>query len=62
MKAAWDPDDTARAVQAWEDGGYRARIAGSAAQPPERVAEAVVFAVTRPEGSMVDIMYVRAQS
>ena len=62
FSARWDPDIKARARELWEAGGYLARIAGQVAQPPERIAEAVVFVLTRPPGSMIDVVSVRAHS
>ncbi|ROO88015.1 NADP-dependent 3-hydroxy acid dehydrogenase YdfG [Actinocorallia herbida] len=60
FKDAWDPERLRRAVLAWEEGGFRARVSGSAAQPPERVAEAVLFAVTREGGSVIGELSVRS--
>jgi meso-butanediol dehydrogenase/(S,S)-butanediol dehydrogenase/diacetyl reductase len=62
FSAHWDPDAKAKAVEAWEAGGYLARVAGHEPQPPERIAEAIIFLITRPQGSMVDVISVRAQA
>ena len=62
FRAHWDPDAAARAEQDWIAGGFRGRISAAVPQPPERIAEAVLFAVTRPEGSMIDVVNVRACS
>jgi NAD(P)-dependent dehydrogenase (short-subunit alcohol dehydrogenase family) len=60
FKDDWDPDELAEALRAWTEGGFRARVSGMAPQPPERVAEAVLFALTRPPGSVTDEMSLRS--
>jgi NAD(P)-dependent dehydrogenase (short-subunit alcohol dehydrogenase family) len=60
FKDDWDPERREAAIRAWTEGGFRARVSGAAPQPPERVAEAVLFAVTRPPGSVTDELSVRS--
>lgn len=56
----WPVDVQRQAAAEWDRLGYRARVSGTAPQPPERVAEAVVFVLTRPEGTVVDRLSVRS--
>jgi NAD(P)-dependent dehydrogenase (short-subunit alcohol dehydrogenase family) len=56
----WDPELRAAATERWEREGYLTRVAGHAPQEPEDVAEAVLFAVTRPPRTMVDVIWSRA--
>ena len=56
----WDPDIGAAASAAWERGGYLARVAGRTPQEPADVAEALLFALTRPARSMTDVIWSRA--
>jgi len=59
----WDADRRAEAEGAWEALGYKQRVSGGpVGQPAERVAEALVYAVTRPRGSVVGEITVRAHS
>jgi NAD(P)-dependent dehydrogenase (short-subunit alcohol dehydrogenase family) len=60
FKDDWEPERLAAALRAWTAGGFRARVSGAAPQPPERVAEAVIFALTRPGGSITDELSVRS--
>jgi NAD(P)-dependent dehydrogenase (short-subunit alcohol dehydrogenase family) len=60
--AAWPADKLRQAQQAWDDLGFRERTSGDAPQPAERVAEAVVFVVSRPAGTMIDRLSVRAHA
>jgi NAD(P)-dependent dehydrogenase (short-subunit alcohol dehydrogenase family) len=55
------PGDAERAFPVWEEDGYLTRVAG-AAHPIEAdwVADALVYAVTRPRGMMLDVLHVRA--
>lgn len=62
FSAHWDPDLKAKVREDWEQGGYLGRIAGRAPQPPDRIAEAVLFVLTRPSGSIIDVISVRAHS
>jgi NADP-dependent 3-hydroxy acid dehydrogenase YdfG len=62
FREAWDAERRAEAEKMWDDLGFRARIAGTVAQPPEQVAEAVEYVLTRPVGSMVDLIHVRSHS
>jgi NAD(P)-dependent dehydrogenase (short-subunit alcohol dehydrogenase family) len=60
FSARWDPArrDAARAV--WEEGGFLRRVAGSEPQEPDDVAQALLFVLTRPARSMVDVVWCRA--
>lgn len=53
------PGDAERAFPAWEADGYLTRVAGG---PMEAAwaADAMVYAVTRPRGMMLDVMHVRS--
>lgn len=57
----WPAERRAEAEQAWLHLGFKARVSGGlVGQPPEQVAEAVAYMVTRPQGSFIDTMTVRA--
>jgi NAD(P)-dependent dehydrogenase (short-subunit alcohol dehydrogenase family) len=43
----------------WDQSGYLWRVAGPG-MPPEWMADAMVYAVTRPRGQMVDVIHVRS--
>lgn len=58
----WPAEVSLQAEAAWNSQGYRARTSGTVPQPPERVAEAVLFLLTQPPGSVVDHIAVRAHS
>jgi len=60
FKDEWDPERLEAAIRTWTEGGFRARVSGTAPQPPERVAEAVLFALTRPADSVTDELSVRS--
>ncbi|MCW2614500.1 MAG: short-chain dehydrogenase/reductase [Frankiales bacterium] len=60
--AHWPADVRREAEAAWDAQGYRARTSGTVAQPPERVAEAVLLMITQPPGSVVDHVSVRAHT
>jgi meso-butanediol dehydrogenase/(S,S)-butanediol dehydrogenase/diacetyl reductase len=60
FKDAWDEDVRARAVQAWSDGGFTARVSGGATQPPDRVAESLLHVLAQPPGSTIDRIHVKA--
>jgi len=62
LRLRWDEQARLRAEADWDALGYRARVSGSAGQPPERVADAVVFVASRPQGTMIDVINVRAHS
>lgn len=62
FSAHWDPEVKDRVRREWEAGGYLARVAGQAPQPADRIAEAVTFVLTRPPGSVIDVISVRAHS
>ena len=57
----FSPDDVERATPIWEADGYFTRVAGLA-HPIEGdwVADALVYAVTRPREMMLDVVHVRA--
>jgi NAD(P)-dependent dehydrogenase (short-subunit alcohol dehydrogenase family) len=57
--AHWGPRLEA-AEKVWDEGGYRARLSGTVPQPAEQVAEAVLYLLTRPVGSIVDVMHARS--
>lgn len=54
------PGDAERAYPAWEEDGYLTRVAG-AHQPLDAawVADAMLYAVTRPRGMMMDVIHTR---
>ena len=54
----WDPERRHAAEATWAKLGFRPT--GAVGQSPERVSEAIVFALTRPKGSVVDVIHVRA--
>jgi len=56
------PERAAEARAAWDEDGCMRRVAGAAKMEPEWVAEAIVFAATRPRGQMIDVMQVRSFS
>jgi NAD(P)-dependent dehydrogenase (short-subunit alcohol dehydrogenase family) len=60
FKDDWDPEQRDRAIRAWTEGGFRTRVSGAAPQPPERVAEAVLFALRQTGGSFVSELSVRS--
>jgi NAD(P)-dependent dehydrogenase (short-subunit alcohol dehydrogenase family) len=60
FSSRWDPAVRAAAIERWEEGGYLARVAGRTPQEPEDVAEALVFVLTRPAASMIDVISCRA--
>jgi NAD(P)-dependent dehydrogenase (short-subunit alcohol dehydrogenase family) len=43
----------------WEASGYLTRVAGPG-MDPDWMAEAIVFAITRPKGQMIDVIHVRS--
>jgi NADP-dependent 3-hydroxy acid dehydrogenase YdfG len=53
----WGDELQERALATWAELGIRARSA--VGQPPERVAEAVVFIITRPKGTGVEQLLIR---
>jgi NAD(P)-dependent dehydrogenase (short-subunit alcohol dehydrogenase family) len=53
------PEEISRAYPAWEASGYLSRVAGPG-QPPEWLAEAFVFILTRPPGQTIDVARVRS--
>ena len=63
FRLGWEPERRAQAEQAWQDLGFKARVAGGAVgQSVERVAEAVAYVLSQPAGSVVDVLNVRAHS
>jgi NAD(P)-dependent dehydrogenase (short-subunit alcohol dehydrogenase family) len=60
FSARWDPEVRAAASAEWEEGGYLTRVAGTKPQEPEDVAEAILFVVTRPRRTMIDVIWSRA--
>jgi NAD(P)-dependent dehydrogenase (short-subunit alcohol dehydrogenase family) len=60
FKDDWDPEQREQARQAWAERGFLARVSGVAPQPPERVAEAVLFTLKQAGSSVVDELSVRA--
>jgi NAD(P)-dependent dehydrogenase (short-subunit alcohol dehydrogenase family) len=60
FKDDWDPEQRERALLAWAQGGFGARVSGAAPQPPERVSEAVLFALKQTGGSIVSELSVRS--
>jgi NAD(P)-dependent dehydrogenase (short-subunit alcohol dehydrogenase family) len=56
----WSAAQVAAAQAAWAKDGCQLRVSGGRQMEPTAVAEAMVFAVTRPRGQMVDIMQVRS--
>jgi meso-butanediol dehydrogenase/(S,S)-butanediol dehydrogenase/diacetyl reductase len=60
FSATWDPAVREAARAAWEEGGYLQRIAGSEPQEPEDVATALLFVLSRPSRTMVDVIWCRA--
>ncbi|WP_018636358.1 SDR family oxidoreductase [Parafrankia elaeagni] len=62
FKDSWDEAMLAEALAAWEAGGFKARVSGAVAQPPERVAEAVLVTLRQAHGSVISELSVRAFS
>jgi NAD(P)-dependent dehydrogenase (short-subunit alcohol dehydrogenase family) len=60
FKDHWDSEQRERAIRAWAEGGFRARVSGATPQPPERVAEAVLFVLRQTGGSVVSELSVRS--
>jgi NAD(P)-dependent dehydrogenase (short-subunit alcohol dehydrogenase family) len=60
FSARWDPARRDAARAAWEQGGFLRRVAGSEPQEPEDVADALLFVLTRPARTMVDVVWCRA--
>ncbi|MGX1675509.1 SDR family oxidoreductase [Streptomyces sp. NPDC055400] len=60
FKSDWDPGQLEKAMNAWEAGGFLARVSGAAPQSPERVAEALLFVLQQTGGSVVGELSVRA--
>jgi NAD(P)-dependent dehydrogenase (short-subunit alcohol dehydrogenase family) len=54
----WPADRRAEAEGVWAELGFRPT--GAVGQPPERITEAILFALSRPKGSIVDVINVRA--
>ena len=57
FRAQWSEELEERALATWAELGVRARSA--VGQPPERVAEAVIFVLTRPKGTGVEHLLIR---
>ncbi len=62
MSETLEPATLARAYPIWEQDGYLRRVAGRDPMDPRWVAEALLFAVTRPRGQMVDVIHARSFS
>jgi NAD(P)-dependent dehydrogenase (short-subunit alcohol dehydrogenase family) len=58
--ATWPPEIRAAAIAAWEQGAYPRRVAGFEPQEPEDVADTLVFVLTRPPRTMLDVVWCRA--
>jgi len=56
----WSGDQVAAAVAAWSEDGAHLRVSGPNQMEAAAVAEAMVFAVSRPRSQMIDIMQVRS--
>jgi meso-butanediol dehydrogenase/(S,S)-butanediol dehydrogenase/diacetyl reductase len=56
----WDPEQGAEAFRLWQEGGFFDWI--GVPMEPESVAEAIVFAITRPAGVGVDVMELRSSA
>jgi len=56
------PGDVDRAFPEWQNAGYRKQVSGTTKVPAEHVAEAMLFAVTRPRGQMIDVIHSRSFS
>ena len=62
FRAHWDPAVEKAACKFWDEHGFRARVSGVEAQPPERVGDAVLYAVTMPRTSVAGTLSVRSFS
>ncbi|HEX3842150.1 MAG TPA: SDR family oxidoreductase [Acidimicrobiales bacterium] len=56
----WEPEVRDAALAAWKEGGYTTRVAGTEPQEPEDVAETILFVLTRPPRTMLDVVWCRA--
>ena len=54
--AGWDPETAALAFEAWQAGGH---LDPACVLPPERIAEAILFALTRPPEASVETLDLR---
>ena len=57
----FEPEEVEAVFPIWEASGYLSRVAGPG-MPPEWMAEAFLFQLTRPAGQMVDKIHVRSFS
>jgi len=57
----WTEEESARGYAAWGEQGYLTRVSGEGQMDPDDVADAILYAVTRPRSQMVDVLQVRAQ-
>ena len=55
----FDPADFVEAMPEWEASGYLHRVAGPG-MDPDWMADAMLFAITRPRGQMIDVIHVRS--
>ncbi len=53
------PSDVERVWADWDASGYLTRVAGPG-MDPAWMADAIVFAITRPRGQMIDVIHVRS--
>lgn len=57
----WSPEDSERGYKTWGEQGYLTRVSGEGYMEPADVADAILYAVTRPREQMIDVLQVRAQ-
>lgn len=55
----FEPGDVERVWADWDASGYLTRVAGPG-MDPAWMADAIVFAITRPRGQMIDVIHVRS--
>ncbi len=60
FRAHWDPAVEKATSKFWDEHGFRARVSGVEPQPPERVGDAVLYAVTMPRTSVASTLSVRS--
>ncbi len=57
----WSAEESARGYKTWGEQGYLARVSGEGHMDPADVADAILYAVTRPRDQMIDVLQLRAQ-
>jgi NAD(P)-dependent dehydrogenase (short-subunit alcohol dehydrogenase family) len=57
----WTQEEVTRGYAAWREQGYLANVSGEEYMDPADVADAILYAVSRPRSQMVDLIQVRAQ-